>query len=215
MALGIIGGDNILVEYNTFFENPWGITLEGDMDGSISLHYNNFEDSYIHISFLQDMPMQHNYWGTTDCSEIEARMPFTVGLYEPFLDAPYPDGEPMYCLSDSDGDGIPDDEDACPYEDATGFDADQNGCIDTLDGLQEMIETLPDDVLADEIKNSLVSKVNNALNSVDKEKDDAAINMLEAFINQIGAQSGKKISTEVVDMITTYVNNIIAQIITE
>ena len=35
---------------------------------------------------------------------------------------------------DTDGDGIPDDVDACPNENATGFDADGDGCIDDTDG---------------------------------------------------------------------------------
>jgi len=35
---------------------------------------------------------------------------------------------------DTDGDGILDDIDACPFEDATGFDLDGDGCIDDSDG---------------------------------------------------------------------------------
>jgi hypothetical protein len=97
-------------------------------------------------------------------------------------------------IMDADGDGIPDDEDNCPFEDATGFDANNDGCIDSLTGFSDIIETMHDDVLSDEIKNSMVSKIENALNSADKENDEAAVNMLEAFINQIEAQRGKKIS---------------------
>ena len=114
--------------------------------------------------------------------------------------------------ADSDGDGMGDVCDNCPLEDATGFDANLDGCIDTLDGLQQIIDALPDEVLSDEIKNSLVSKVNNALKSVDKEKDNAAINMLEAFIKEIEAQRGKKISEEAADMLIEYANNVIAKI---
>ncbi len=35
---------------------------------------------------------------------------------------------------DSDGDGVPDDEDKCPDQDASGFDVDGDGCIDDTDG---------------------------------------------------------------------------------
>jgi len=212
-AILVRGGYNEFIYGNTFSNNPTNVFFVYGSDSVVE--YNNFHDGLVgEYDSLSGISALNNYWNTTNCVEIESRI-YGMVPYEPFLDAPYPDGEPMYCPQDSDGDGIPDDEDVCPDEDATGFDADKDGCIDTLDGLHEIIETLPDDVLADEIKNSLVSKVNNALNSVDKEKDDAAINMLEAFINQIEAQSGNKISTEVVEMITTYVVNIIAQIITE
>ena len=81
-----------------------------------------------------------------------------------------------------------------------------------LGDLSQLINALPDDVLSDEIKNSLTSKVDNALKSVDKEKDAAAINMLEAFINQIEAQRGKKISDEAADMLIAYANSVIVQI---
>jgi surface protein len=113
---------------------------------------------------------------------------------------------------DDDADGVPDANDACPLVDATGFDADHNGCIDSINGLQQMINTLPSDVLSDTIRNSLASKVDNALKSLNKDNDDAAINMLEAFKNQVNAQRGKKISVEAADMLTAYANNVIAQI---
>lgn len=40
-------------------------------------------------------------------------------------------------IPDSDGDGILDDEDNCPYENPMGKDADADGCIDTIEGLRE------------------------------------------------------------------------------
>ena len=113
---------------------------------------------------------------------------------------------------DSDNDGILDVDDACPLEDASGFDANSDGCIDNVAGLQQVINTLPDDVLSDEIVNSLTSKVDNALKSFDKENDEAAINMLGAFVNQVEAQRGKKISEEAADMLIKYANNVIAKI---
>ena len=113
---------------------------------------------------------------------------------------------------DADGDGLCADVDACPYEDATGFDANIDGCIDSPSGLIDVINTLPDETLSDQTKNSLASKVDSALASIDKEKDDTAINQLNAFINEVGAQRGKKISEEVADMLIAYAQNIIAQI---
>ncbi len=75
--------------------------------------------------------------------------------------------------------------------------------------MQRVIEELN---LEKGIENSLVSKVNNAQKSLEKGNDDAAINQLQAFINQIEAQRGKKISEETVDMLIAYANNVIAQI---
>jgi len=122
------------------------------------------------------------------------------------------DGIGDACDPDLDGDGVLNQYDQCPYEDATGFDADKNGCIDTIEGLTDVINTLPPDVLSDQIKNSLVSKVENALKSISKENDDAAINQLQAFISQIQAQSGKKISEEAAAMLIEYANNLITKI---
>ena len=41
---------------------------------------------------------------------------------------------------DTDGDTVGDASDSCPLEDATGLDADENGCIDSADDLPELIE---------------------------------------------------------------------------
>ena len=113
---------------------------------------------------------------------------------------------------DTDGDTVEDGVDACPVEDATGFDADLDGCIDTPNGLAQIIETLPEDVLSDEVENSIASKVENAIKSVDKDANEAAIGQLEAFINQVEAQRGKKISEDAADLLVAYAQNIIASI---
>lgn len=44
---------------------------------------------------------------------------------------------------DSDGDGIPDVDDECPLEDATGFDANLDGCIDRPEDFSRVIAPLP------------------------------------------------------------------------
>jgi hypothetical protein len=113
---------------------------------------------------------------------------------------------------DDDGDGVPYSEDICPVEDASGFDADANGCIDTAEGLLDILAELPFELLSDQIENSLVSKVENAMKSRDKGRENAAIGQLEAFINQVEAQSGKKISEETADLLISYAENLISQI---
>jgi len=122
------------------------------------------------------------------------------------------DGMGDECDPDDDDDGVLDSDDSCPLEDATGFDADVDGCIDTPKGLLGLINTLDDDALSSKIKNSLVSKIENAMKSLAKGRENAAIGQLEAFINQVEAQRGKKISDETADLLISYAENLISQI---
>lgn len=119
------------------------------------------------------------------------------------------DGGGDLCDADDDNDGIADVDDTCPYEDATGFDADSNGCIDTLEGLISIIDAQG---LQPGFVNSLLSKVENVAKSLGKGNDRAALNQLKAFINAIEAQKGKKISASTADMLMAYANNVIRQI---
>ena len=112
---------------------------------------------------------------------------------------------------DSDGDGIPDDQDVCPNEDATGYDVNGDGCIDSTSGLETILNTLVQDgVIEEELQNSLISKVENANKSAEKDNICAAINQLEAFKNQVNAQRGNKISDGEADSIIEYADSVIA-----
>ena len=120
----------------------------------------------------------------------------------------------MIAPQDSDGDGVPDNfngvVDACPLEDATGFDADVNGCIDSFSGLGDLLANLvTEGVIDGTMQNSLSSKVANAEQSADKDKICTAVNQLEAFKNQVAAQLGKKISAPAANLVTEYANNLI------
>jgi DNA-binding beta-propeller fold protein YncE len=118
--------------------------------------------------------------------------------------------------SDGDGDGIPDDQDSCPHEDATGFDADSDGCIDTLGGLKALVDTLVNEgVISPELKTSLLTKVENSHKSATKKNIYAAVNELKAFQNQINAQRGEKITNEAADLLTAYADNVIASLLNE
>jgi len=112
--------------------------------------------------------------------------------------------------ADSDGDGVPDDQDACPDEDATGFDADGDGCIDNMPGLIGTVKRLVDEgVINKQLYKSIVSHVTNAAKSAKKENINAVIGQLTALIHEIDAQTTKKISEESAEQVVEYIENII------
>jgi|GEM_PF-1948843 len=67
--------------------------------------------------------------------------------------------------------------------------------IDTL------IAQIMDLDLSKGTENSLISKLDNALDSLERGNDNAAIGKLNAFINQVRAQKGKKIQNSDADML--------------
>jgi hypothetical protein len=117
---------------------------------------------------------------------------------------------------DSDSDELLDCNDSCPSEDATGFDADQDGCIDTVGGLTDVVGVLEDEGVLDEtVASPLISKVESAVKSADKDNICAAINQLEAFKKQVNAQRGKKISDEAADDLIAYADSVIAALLAD
>lgn len=119
------------------------------------------------------------------------------------------DGQGDVCDPDDDGDGIDDASDSCPLEDARGFDTNGDGCIDSVDHMPALIESI---TLPQGVENSLLSTVNNAMKSLDKENTNAAINQINAFINNVNAQRGKKISEEDAQMLIDFAEMAIDQI---
>jgi RHS repeat-associated protein len=66
--------------------------------------------------------------------------------------------------------------------------------------------------IASQLQNSLTSKLEAALKSLQKGKQETAINQLEAFINQVEAQRGKKISLSAADALITQAQAVIVQL---
>jgi hypothetical protein len=126
------------------------------------------------------------------------------------------DGIGDACDSDDDNDGMVDAVDNCPFEDSKGFDADSDGCIDTMTGLTDIIETLvTEGVIDEQVQNSLTSKLDNASKSATKGNICAAVNQIKAFKNQIEAQRGKKVSDVAADLLIAYADNLIEQLLGE
>ncbi len=69
------------------------------------------------------------------------------------------------------------------------------------------IERLIDKVRSSDLhkgtENSLIAKLESAIKSLERGKDNAAVNKLGAFVNEVDAQSGKKINADdACDLIT-------------
>jgi len=112
--------------------------------------------------------------------------------------------------TDSDEDGIPDDQDACPDEDASGFDADGDGCIDSISGLLGMVESMLNEGLIEEqLRASILAKLTNAAKSAEQGNINAAINQLAALMHDTEAHRAKKISEESADQLIAYIESVI------
>lgn len=117
------------------------------------------------------------------------------------------DGIGDVCDDDDDNDGVLDVTDNCPLDanaDQADLDLDGIGDVcdptvsvcDAIDGLIGTVENLG---LPNGLENALVSKLEGALSKFESGNNNAAVGKLNAFINQINAQSGKKIETEDAD----------------
>jgi len=126
------------------------------------------------------------------------------------------DAQGDVCDPDDDNDEVLDTVDACPLIDASGFDADKNGCIDSLGDLPNVLNTLVlEGVISTELQNSLTSKIENAEKSASKDNICTATNQLEAFKNQVTAQQGNKVSDEAAELMMNYADNIIQQLLNQ
>lgn len=78
--------------------------------------------------------------------------------------------------------------------------------------IENFPEVIKDLNLPQGTKNSLISMIDNAKEALDKGNEETAVNILQAFINYVEAQSEKKISEENAEMLIEYAENVIDQI---
>ncbi len=87
-------------------------------------------------------------------------------------------------------------------------------CVETtpIEAIQDLITNIENLELPTGTENSLISKLESAINSLENGQENAAVNKLNAFINQVEAQRGKKISEKDADMLIEYATNLINSI---
>ncbi|MCP5468703.1 MAG: hypothetical protein H7A32_05495 [Deltaproteobacteria bacterium] len=102
---------------------------------------------------------------------------------------------------DDDNDGIPDDQDKCNILNENMLDVNKDGCQDQLVDLLNYLESLN---LPKGIENSLRVKLENAFKKCQQGNLEPTKNALKAFINEVNALKGKKITEEQAKILLQY-----------
>ncbi len=121
-------------------------------------------------------------------------------------------GDFLPLVLDTDGDGVQDNVDKCPLEDATGLDANLDGCKDTIEDLIEVTQSFN---LKEGVSTSLVSilqQAQGALQLANEGSVPSATARLGAFRNLVEAQRGKALTDEQADLLVAMVDNVLAQL---
>jgi parallel beta-helix repeat protein len=97
--------NNTLTGNNIFSNTKNGVTITGNSLNN-PLNYNNIYNNPWNLNLTQSQPVNatYNYWGTIDCMQInnsiydyQDNVAYGNVSYQPFLNAAYPGGTPMYC----------------------------------------------------------------------------------------------------------------------
>ena len=87
--------------------------------------------------------------------------------------------------------------DSCPDEDASGLDADDDGCVDRVADLAGVVLSLP---LHKGTERALLASAESAA----RDEGISAVNKLGAFINKVEAQRGKKIDDDQANLLMSF-----------
>lgn len=145
--------------------------------------------------------LKYNFRASTD---------FADGVHLTVVSAPEITLEQGLSISpDTDGDGVVNLLDNCPLISNAGQeDADGDGVGDVCSQqdpgvlIQALIERLNGAGIKHGILNSLRSKLQNAQKSINHGQALAACNLMNAFLNEVNAQSGKALSSSLADGLT-------------
>jgi hypothetical protein len=107
---------------------------------------------------------------------------------------------------DEDGDGLCCDVDECCGENPDGFDADADGCKDSLAGLTKIVD---DPAVEDSVKKGLLAKLDEVTKALERDNERVAENKLRDFINQVEARRDQ---FEKPDLLIQYAENLIEQL---
>ena len=94
-------------------------------------------------------------------------------------------------IPDQDGDGVPDDKDACPDQSSFGYDADLDGCLDTTTTLKALVHTLrtSGQITKLSTETTLLRFVTNAEAKLAVKNYSGAITDLRSFITFVQKQT--------------------------
>ncbi len=112
------------------------------------------------------------------------------------------------CDTDDDNDGVLDVDDSCPTVPHMGFDADGDGCRDSLPGFIDSVQAL---VAHRGAANSLERKAADAHHLLcDVGNEGAALRKFSEIESFLAAQAGKHVPEEVADVLQAYIENLYA-----
>jgi len=98
---------------------------------------------------------------------------------------------------DLDGDAVSDVVDACPAEDASGFDADDDGCIDRAADLADLVLSLA-------LKPGAERRLAASAEQLARDEGITALHKLAAFVNKVEARRGRKLDHHQANMLVSF-----------
>lgn len=112
--------------------------------------------------------------------------------------------------NDSDGDGIADSLDNCPSEDASSADANQDGCLDNVNELINMVILgVETGDIAKQMQTPFTKKLQHAMRLIEDQAFCDAKEKIISFNAHLKAQKGKKVTEGYADILLTYADGLL------